>query len=386
MRIAPNLSFSLDRNPRLRYVPALDGLRALAIIAVMLFHLKTKSLFPGGGLGVDLFFVLSGFLITTLLLQEWAATRTISLKAFYQRRVLRLFPAVAVFVLTYVVVNLAFSAYDFTGRQSNELLLRSSALIATYGFNWLIAFGGVAGSGLSHLWSLSVEEQFYLVWPALLLLLLKARVPAVAIMGLSILIAVGSASLPFVVDGDWNRFYYGTDFRLQGLMLGSLIGQLYVAGILKSQLTRRPSFVVALAVAIALLVAMVLLGRSEAGVLFHGGHTLVALCSGTLILGAMFGDKNVFNALLSHPIFVYIGKRSYALYLWHAALNVWLQSVPAVPHFLLTVTLSFAAAELSYRLVEAPALRLKARLGKSQPAAAALSPSMPAETNPSVAA
>jgi peptidoglycan/LPS O-acetylase OafA/YrhL len=363
------LTFNSERNGKLGYIPALDGLRALAIIAVMLFHLKTKAIFPGGGIGVDVFFVLSGFLITTLLLQEWVMVGTISLRAFYERRVLRLLPAVIVFVVSYIAINLAFDSHEFTGRQSNDLLVRNVFLIAAYGFNWLIALGGIPGSGLSHLWSLSVEEQFYLAWPAVLLLTLRARVPAVLIMMGSALVVVVSAALPLILDGDWARFYYGTDFRLQGLMLGSLLAQLYVAGVVNVNVTGSLLFRVALVQAVLFLTLVILLGRNEAAVLFYGGHTLVAICSAILITGALFVEKNVLATTLSNSVLVYIGKRSYALYLWHAAINVWLQSIDAVPHFLLTVALSFLAAELSFRLVESPALRLKSRLRARPPRA-----------------
>ena len=362
MSALTRLTFDQNTNQKLGYLPALDGLRAVAIIAVMLFHLKTKSFFPGGGIGVDLFFVLSGFLITTLLLQEWATGNHISLKRFYQRRFLRLFPAVAIFLATYITINLAFQSQDFTGRQSDDLLLQNVAFISVYGFNWLVALGGDAGRGLSHLWSLSVEEQFYLVWPVVLLVALRVHVSALQIMAVSSLIVVGSAALPFMLDGDWARFYYGTDFRLQSVVVGALLAQFYVAGILRLDITRGLLFRIVLLLAALMLVLVVLFGRNHAGMLFHGGHTLVALCSAVLVLGALYREGNVFAAILANPVLVYIGQRSYALYLWHAAINVWLQAVEPVPHFLLTVTLSLFTAELSYRLVESPALALKARL------------------------
>jgi peptidoglycan/LPS O-acetylase OafA/YrhL len=358
------VNFNEARNSRLGYVPPLDGLRAVAIVAVMLFHLKTKSVFPGGHVGVDLFFVLSGFLITTLLLQEWVGTGTIALRTFYLRRALRLLPAMAAFVIAYVVVNLAFSSYGFTGRQSDDLLFRNAAMILTYGYNWFVALDGDVGRGLSHLWSLSVEEQFYLVWPGILLLALRLRTPGVAIMLGTLLLVLASASLPFASAGEWKRLYYGTDFRLQALMTGCLLGQLYVLGIVNARMTRSALFGVAHVLAWSLFLAVVLFGRDQTAVLFHGGHTLVAVCSGVLIVGLLFDARNPFALALSNSVLVYVGKRSYALYLWHAALNVWLRSLDPVPHFLLTVFLSLVAAELSYRLVEAPALALKSRLHK----------------------
>ena len=380
-----SLRFDSDKSRRLGYLPALDGLRALAIIAVMLFHLRTKSLFPGGGIGVDLFFVLSGFLITTLLIQEWSRTGSISLRAFYERRALRLLPAVALFMAIYVAVNLAFNGHEFTGRQANDLLLRNVVLVATYGFNWLIALDGIPGRGLSHLWSLSVEEQFYLAWPIILLLALRAHVPAIAIMLLSALMGVVSATLPHTIGGEWTRLYYGTDFRLQGLMLGSLVGQLYAVGIVNADLTRSPLFRGLLVLAVLLLTLVILFGRNES-VLFLGGHTLVAICSAVLVMGVLFARRNVFASALSNPILVYIGKRSYALYLWHATISVWLRSFDSVPHFVLTIALSLLAAEISYRLVESPALALKSRLRERQRDASETDASRTPGTNHGVAA
>ena len=137
MRPPLSLRFDLDNNPRLHHLPALDGLRALAIIAVMLYHFRTKPLIPGGGIvGVDLFFVLSGFLITTLLLQEWSGTGRISLRRFYQRRALRLIPALLLFVAVYLSITLGFRGHDFTGQPSSELILRNVGAVATYTMNW----------------------------------------------------------------------------------------------------------------------------------------------------------------------------------------------------------------------------------------------------------
>jgi peptidoglycan/LPS O-acetylase OafA/YrhL len=375
-------SFRSTANPRLGYVPALDGLRAFAIIAVMLSHFESNKLFPAGGIGVDLFFVLSGFLITTLLLQEWGARGDISLKRFYQRRALRLLPALALFVLTYVAINSAFRAHDFTIQQPPGFLLRNAGIVAIYGLNWLVAFGGYAGAGFTHLWSLSVEEQFYLLWPAILLVLLKARLPAPAIMTLTLSIAVVSALTPHFLEGDWHRFYYGTDFRLQGLLLGSLVAQLYVSGVIRESTTQSLLFKSALLATVFYLGSVVPFVSGLDYFLLRGGYTIVAICSCVLVVAAAVSQRSFLTGLLSQPMLVYVGQRSYALYLWHNAIGFWLRSLDPLPQVALGFLLSFIAAEVSYRLVEAPALRLKSRLGRPQ----AEAPTSPAVPSPGVAA
>lgn len=387
MTKALNASFSLDRNPKLGYLPALDGLRALAIIAVMLFHFCSKPLVPGGGIvGVDLFFVLSGFLITTLLLQEWARSGDISLKRFYQRRVLRLAPALILFIAVYVSITMAFRSHEFTGQPSLTLVLVNIAAIATYTLNWVWASGGGTILGVSHLWSLSIEEQFYMIWPAALLVLLRLKLPALSVMSVTVVVICVSALLPLLIDAPRNRFYFGTDFRLQTLLFGALLAQLYVSGVLQATLTKLLVYRVALAGALLFLVATTLLATNRVAFLFDGGHTAVAISSGILIVGCMFQQRTLLTGILSHPMLVYIGQRSYALYIWHLAIGSWLRAVDPMPQVAIAFLLSFLAAELSYRLVEAPALRLKSRLGKprtevSQPAPVAIP-----EPNPGAAA
>ena len=334
---------------RLTYRPALDGVRAVAVLAVMLFHFKTKPLMPGGGIGVDVFFVLSGFLITTLLLQEWKAEGSISLLRFYQRRALRLLPAVGFFIAAYCLVAITLAGTVPT--PPLERLGEHVASIATYSYNWLIAFDATRSPGLTHLWSLSVEEQFYLAWPACLVIMLK--MPAPARMGLTVLLVAASAALPFLLDASPHRAYYGTDFRAQSLLWGSLLGQLYVAGLL-TLLAERMAFRLTVAASTFFLAAFALFSAD------YGLATPVAMAAGLMVVGAVFQEGSV----LSSRVLVYVGRRSYALYLWHGAFGAWVSSMDDAPATLLAFAGSFAAAELSYRLVERPALGLKARLGR----------------------
>jgi peptidoglycan/LPS O-acetylase OafA/YrhL len=380
------LRFNLLTNPTLTYLPALDGLRAFAILTVMLNHLKTKPLFPGGNIGVDLFFVLSGFLITALLVQEWAGAGSISLKRFYLRRALRLLPAAATFVGVYVTVSIVFRNSEFSGEAPVDSVLRNAGFVAIYCFNWLRAIDGTSGLGLGHLWSLSVEEQFYFVWPLALLLLLKARVPAAAMMLVTTVLLLLSASLPAFLPGDWGRFYFGTDFRMQSLLMGSLLAQLYVAGVVRVYVTHTILFRFFLIASILVHGTIVLGVTNDSAFLFLGGHTFVAICCGVLVTGAMFESGTIFAKTLSNSVLVYIGKRSYAVYLWHFAIGFWLRSLEPFSQIAATLLISFLAAELSHRLVEAPALRLKSRLRTSSRATLKSTPVAASELNTGTAA
>ncbi|HEY0485900.1 MAG TPA: acyltransferase, partial [Mycobacteriales bacterium] len=220
-------------DPR-RYVPALDGVRALAVVAVLLFHGGVAAA-RGGFLGVDAFFVLSGYLITSLLLAEHARTGTIALTAFWGRRARRLLPALLVLVAFTAVAGHATLAPDELAR------LRGDALAALlYVANWrMIAHGTgyfdttAAPSLLQHTWSLAIEEQFYLLWPLVLLLVLGGRrrpLPALCLAGIG-LSAVAAAVLG-APGHDVGRAYYGTDTRAASLLIGALLA---------AALARRPS-------------------------------------------------------------------------------------------------------------------------------------------------
>jgi peptidoglycan/LPS O-acetylase OafA/YrhL len=203
---------------RLSHIAALNGLRGIAILSVMFFHATLSGAGgprPSGGfLGVDIFFVLSGFLITALLLREWQQNGSIALRAFYARRALRLLPAL--FALMAVILLLPGVFY------SSVRPWRDALITTAYATNWVRAFGGEIGF-FGHTWSLTIEEQFYVIWPLLLLALLKLRVGR---RGILFLVVVGIA-VPAVLRVDlWDgpmsvkRLYYGLDTRFDSLLLG----------------------------------------------------------------------------------------------------------------------------------------------------------------------
>ena len=361
------LSYSYGTAPRLGWRPALDGLRGLAVLGVMAFHFETHTWLPGGSLGVDVFFVLSGFLITTLLLQEWASSSSISLRAFYARRALRLLPALAAFLAIYMLISIGLRDLDFTGHQSQGKVLVSSLAALTYLFNWALAAVG-SPRGFSHLWTLSVEEQFYLLWPVLLLILLRCRTKPTVLILITTTLAALSAGLPLLANsGDhYSRLYRGTDFRLQEFLAGSILAQLYVTGIIKRDIVQSPGFKLLVGAAMGFFAYWLLALTNRAEFLFDGWYTLTSVASSVLVAACTFVDKGLPKALLANRVLVYIGRRSYALYLWHFPLSYWLRDLDFIPHVLLATALSFTLAEVSYRLVERPALMLKDQLRRQQ--------------------
>ena len=342
--------------PPLGYRPSLDGLRAIAVLAVMSWHYVLPGV-KGGFLGVDIFFVLSGFLITKLLVEEWDLTGGIHLGRFYLRRMLRLFPALFLVLL----VTLPFVPRSWT----LETLL--------YVTNWGILNWHLGPSAIMQLWSLSVEEQFYLVWPPMLLGLLALRTPRAVIFAVVALLAAASTTFKIVawhsID-DWSRFYFGSDGRADELLIGCGLGLFLTWSRLPGKAWFR------LAVKLATIPAVLWLGYliSQAAVywklLYHqAGITLVALATAVLILQCLIAPLPGLRALLASRPMVGIGRMSYGLYLWHSPVG-WLtdprhyEVVPILPRAVLLVVrvcLTFAVAGLSYRFVERPLLRLKHR-------------------------
>ncbi len=352
------------------YLPALDGVRALAVGAVVAYHLGVAQL-PGGLLGVGIFFTLSGYLITGLLRSTWERTGGLDLRRFWLRRARRLLPAV---VLLLVVV-MAVTALS----ETPQLEVRTAESLAAllYVSNWTTIHLGVSyfarfdGPGpLDHLWSLSVEEQFYVVWPLLLWLLvtvLRRRWDRVA------LATLGLAGVSFVLlwllaatGFDHTRAYEGTDTRAGGLLVGAALGLMWRPARLPRQVPVRGRVVLEGVGLAALTVIALLLTRTDqySLSLYRGGLLLLSLATAALIAAATHPASIVGRVVGVLPL-RWLGERSYGIYLWHLPVIVVLPQ-PVLQHsawrpvLLLAITLTLAAA--SWSLVEDP-IRRRGLLG-----------------------
>jgi len=342
--------------PHIAYRPGLDGLRAIAVAAVFLYHSRIDWL-PGGFLGVDLFFVLSGYLITSLLLVEWEARNRIDLRRFWLRRARRLLPALVVVVLASLVLSAIFARQDLAHTRSDVI----SSLF--YFQNWhLIAanhsYFNLMGnpSLLNHLWSLAVEEQFYIVWPLLLVpclvLVGRKRLPMIVIAGIA-----ASAALMWILynpGSDPSRVYYGTDTRAFLLLMGILLALVW------PWIVRMRRAVPLLELfGIAALVGSVLLFRQMQEfnpTLFRGGDLAAAFCFAVLVAAVAHPKTGIGEALGVAPL-RWVGERSYGIYLWHWPIIVLFAGVnsrPSVGIVVAEAAVVLAAAELSFRFVEQP--------------------------------
>ncbi|WJL94608.1 acyltransferase family protein [Microbacterium sp. ET2] len=357
-------------DPPRRYA-GLDGMRAVAVALVVIYHLFPVML-PGGFIGVDVFFVISGFLITSLLLREHARNGRIALVGFWRRRARRLLPALA------LVVLVCSSAALLVG---GDVLVRLGAQVlgaATFSYNWvsLAGDGGYFSAATPELfrnfWSLAVEEQFYVVWPIVLpLFLLVPRAWARA--GASVLLAAASAAWMAVLvtsglgtpGGDLTRVYFGTDTHAFGILLGVALA-FATTHVLSRPETSRPRWTGAVgAAAISGLVLLSFLAPVDGAVTFPGALVAASLLSAAAIIAGVWPGSRFGPALDAQPL-RWIGDRSYGIYLWHwpilVLLLAGLQGTGAeagVPGSvgLTALVLTLVAAELSYRFVETPVRR-----------------------------
>ena len=340
---------------RSSYLPGLDGLRALAVLAVLLYHARPEWL-PGGFLGVEVFFVISGFIITRALLREWQEAGRIDLRAFWLRRARRLLPALFLLLAGVMAYTAAFEA-DVVAS------LRADVLAAlAYVTNWHLILGDQSyfasfekPSLLLHLWSLAIEEQFYFVWPLLLaglLPLLRKKATFLLIVA-GILGSTAAMMMMYQPGSDTARLYYGTDTRAAALLCGAGLAFLYSNGSLGAR--QRSRWLMALLGLAALggLAAAAYFMAEDASLLYQGGFLGVSLMTAVLIFVAT--QRNALSRLLDIAPLRWIGIRSYGLYLWHwpIFLTTWPET-PALEILAAQVAATFVIAALSYRFVETP--------------------------------
>lgn len=364
---------------RIRHIPALDGLRGLALLGVLMFH--ANGALAGGYLGVDLFFVLSGYLITSLLFAERRETGRIALSAFWMRRARRLFPA----LLSLMPVVAIYARYF--ARADELRTLRAQALAAlAYVANWQAIFQHKsywslfsAPSPLEHTWSLSIEEQFYVVWPLLVSLLLKRGSARTLLVASLLLAAISMFSMALLFDArDTTRVYLGTDTRMAGMLLGAALATRVAPGHRFSPAATRALDVAGLLAAVALGTAWCVLRGTDA-FLYRGGFWLTEVAGLLLITCAISGSRSIVARVLAVRPLTLLGTISYGVYLWHWPVNVFLTTervhVTGLGLHVLRFSLTFAIAIASYYLLELPIRRRGVPFSRPQyivPAALAL--------------
>jgi peptidoglycan/LPS O-acetylase OafA/YrhL len=332
--------------------PALDGVRAIAVLAVLGYHFAISAA-DGGFIGVDIFFVLSGFLITTLLVLERRGTDRVNLLGFWARRIRRLLPALLlllVFVAAYAVLAAPSEQID---------RIRSDGLATLfYVENWHLAFANPVASPLTHTWSLAIEEQWYLIWPPLFLLLAWILRGRNRLLFLAALALAALSALDMAVLGETRRAYYGTDARVQALLLGAALAFLMQFAPGPARRASRFGLEIVGIVGLLVLGAFVL---HPVGWMSRGGYLLVALASVALIAAATQRDSPLLRPVLSWKPLVAVGLISYGVYLYHFVVVLWLNSsrtgLGPVPLAALRFVVTMAIATASYFLVEMPVRR-----------------------------
>ena len=360
-------------NNKSKYLPSIDSLRALAVLAVIIYHVDVNYL-PGGFLGVDLFFVLSGYLISSLIIKEHKNTGSVNLYNFYIRRARRLLPAVYFMITVGLVVMVLF----------NEVLLRKSHLDAIFGYiyssNWWYIFHKLdyfdsfgAQSPFKHLWSLAIEEQFYMIFPLLFLLVNRREKSKdgtyklnknflYVVLGL-ILVSLIVHILLFDIN-NISRIYFGTDTRAFSLLVGVVGAILYPMERLHAKVTLQQNLIYSVVslVSIATLITVMIYTSEYNTWLYRGGFLLVAIL-GLIVIISSGKQHTLMSRLLSFKPVVFIGKISYSLYLWHFPILVLTTPVaevgnPNIYLVILRVVLTFVVAIVSYVFVETPIRKL----------------------------
>ena len=355
-----------------RRLPGLDGLRGIAVLAVIIYHADV-SMLVGGFLGVDVFFVLSGFLITALLIDELTRTNTVDRARFYMRRIRRLMPALFLVLFFSVLVSGLFvldAAYH---------VRRDLPWAMTFVLNWSYLFFEQSyfvnisrPPLLQHLWSLSVEEQFYVIWPILLIALYKVKIgritPRVKIFIASSVLALASTAWMihlsitngFPIPNDPSRVYFGTDTHAMGLLVGCAAAALWRSERLNEKLT--PDRAAAMngfgILSIAGLAYFFVFVSELNEFLYRGGFFVLSILTAILVVIAAHPGLK-FGARLGNPVLKWFGDRSYGIYLWHWPIFVLMRSGidiqwPDPVAFVVKIAIVLVISDLSYRFVELP--------------------------------
>ena len=342
-------------DPTFAYMPHLDGLRAIAVLAVVAFHAR-PNWFPGGYIGVDLFFVLSGFLITSILVREYDRSGRIDFRRFYIRRALRLFPA-----LILVCVAVVAACWLLPGMALRRESVTGAIAAATYTSSVIMASEFRDLGWMVHTWSLAVEEYFYLAWPLILLAICrKWRAHLVAAVAVLVGASISYRLLFAFSDSSMSRIAYALDTRSEQLLIGCLLA---VSFSVFSRVPRWLSWPCVVAIALFAIAPPDLTYM----VYRFGGSTVIAvLVALTVAITSHHPSSGLGRVLRMAPL-IWIGRRSYGIYLWNLPIVGMAQVLPVgdSAQVLIKLGLTFAIPAVSYRFVEQPFLAMKSKFETS---------------------
>lgn len=355
---------------KFEHIKAFDGMRGIAILFVMIFHLpfsipEITDLSRGGFLGVDIFFVLSGFLITSILLKEQSKTGKISLKNFFLRRSLRLLPAYWIFLIAVYLLG------NYIGQNSDDIetLYGNYNFVAAFFYftNWHWLIIGKAPIGLGHTWSLAIEEQFYILWSLILFLAFReGKSRSLIFFGtLSLIIFLILLRTFRVLNGtDYAVIYFTTDSRMDSLLIGALFSMMFMWKIFAPRFYK--SFFFKFLVVFAGCVAfwVIFLGNSG-GDFFIWKLPIFSTSIGLIVLWLATQKKSLIHSFLENKLLCWIGQISYGLYLWHL-ITIEISNKffpPSITLVITAISLAFLISVISYYLIEMPFLKMKNRFG-----------------------
>ncbi len=362
---------SKSGNKQFRYMPGLDGLRALAVLSVIAYHLNLPWA-TGGFLGVTVFFVLSGYLISDLLIAEWSITKKIDLKNFWIRRAKRLLPGMFTLILVVIATVSIF-------QPSLIASLKQDSIAAVFYYsNWWYIFHDLSyfesfgpPSLLNHFWSLAVEEQFYILWPIIILIGLrfmkrKSLLFLVTIAGA--IISTLLMALLFVPGSDPSRVYYGTDTRAFSLLIGAALAMMWPSRKLTNKILASGRITLDIMGFFGLLMFLYMVWKANQydRFLYQGGLFLLSISTAMLIAALAHPTSIISRALAMRPL-KWIGLRSYGIYLWHFPVIILFTPKIDTGEFsiiriVFQVILIFGLAALSYQFIEDPIRKGKLEL------------------------
>jgi len=350
---------------KLQYTPALDGLRGLSILGVMIFHAEAfhldTSFLKGGFIGVDIFLILSGFLITILLINELELTGQFNFIKFITRRILRLIPALVIFLCTYAML-----AFWILERGKGLIILQNIGIVLLYLTNWAFAYDWVMPPSLAPTWSLATEAQFYLCWPLILfgLLTRSTRKFRIVFYLLGVIVGAWLLRVYLLAHGERHYAYYSLFTRIDELAIGCILG-IVISSDAIYKIANKFSLLIRFIAPISMMGLVYIFFMVEQSIqTYLWLACVVEVLVIIVILNILLEEEGVISVAMSNLGLVWIGKISYGLYLWHRLIYCVVDylELSKLSTIILYGILPFIIATISFYWIEKPFLNLKKKL------------------------